>query len=107
MSIRRDIHLMKNAHIKHKKELQNHSQTHCSGRLKRFCLNLRRRPKEQVLHEQYPEANFVQTASWSNGHAFVSGSASLRFKSRAGQIGHSVANGSLHFFERSCAVWEQ
>ena len=46
-------------------------------------------------------------ASWSSGNALVSGAVSLRFKSRAGQIGLSVANGSpllQHFFERSCVV---
>ena len=32
-------------------------------------------------------------ASWSSGNAFVSGAGGLRFKSRAGQIEHSVANG--------------
>ena len=35
----------------------------------------------------------------------VFGTEGLRFKSRAGQIGHSVANGSpplLHFFKRCC-----
>ena len=32
---------------------------------------------------------------WSSSNAFVSGAESLRFKSRSGQIGHSVANG-LH-----------
>ena len=32
-------------------------------------------------------------ASWSSGNAFVSGAGSLRFKSWAGQVGHSVANG--------------
>ena len=31
--------------------------------------------------------------SWSSGNEFVSGAGSMRFKSRAGQIGHSVANG--------------
>ena len=30
---------------------------------------------------------------WSSSNAFVSGAGSLRFKSRSGQIGHSVANG--------------
>ena len=38
------------------------------------------------------------------GKAFVSGASGLRFKSGAGQIGHSVANGSpplRHLFERS------
>ena len=49
-------------------------------------------------------------ASWSSGNAFVSGAGGLRFKSRAGQIGHSVANGSpplRHFFERSCVARAQ
>ena len=32
-------------------------------------------------------------ASWSSGKAFVSGAEGMRFKSRAGQIGRSVANG--------------
>ena len=42
---------------------------------------------------------------WSNGDAFVSGARGPRFKSRAGEIRHSVANGSPslpQFFERSC-----
>ena len=49
-------------------------------------------------------------ASWSSGNAFVSGAGGLRFKSRAGQIGRSVANGSpslRHFFERSCVARAQ
>ena len=33
-------------------------------------------------------------ASWSSGNALVSGVGGLRFKSRTGQIGHSVTNGS-------------
>ena len=40
----------------------------------------------------------------SNGNAFVSGAGDLGFKSRAGRIGHSVANGLpplQHFFETS------
>ena len=51
-----------------------------------------------------------EPASWSSGNAFVSGAGDLRFKSRAGQIGHSVANGSpplRHFFERSCVARAQ
>ena len=38
--------------------------------------------------------NFHQISAhiWSSGNAFVSGAANLRFKSRASQIGHSVAN---------------
>ena len=54
--------------------------------------------------------NLFVPASWSSGNAFVSGTGSRRVKSRAGQIGHSVANGSpplRHFFERSCVAWAQ
>ena len=39
--------------------------------------------------------------SWSSGKAFIYGAGGLRFNTRAGQIGHSVANGSptlQHFF---------
>ena len=46
-------------------------------------------------------------ASWSSGNAFISGAVGPRFKRSAGQIGHSVANGSpllRHFFERSCVA---
>ena len=53
------------------------------------------------------ELNVITPASWSSGNAFVSGAGGLRFKSRAGQIKHSVANGSpvlQHFFERSCVA---
>ena len=54
-----------------------------------------------------------EPASWSSGNAFVSRAEGHRFKSRAGQIGQSVANGSLllrhfflqHFFERNCVAW--
>ena len=49
-------------------------------------------------------------ASWSSGNAFVSGAGGRRFKSQAGQIGHSVANGSSllrHFFEWICVAWVQ
>ena len=49
-------------------------------------------------------------ACWSSGNAFVAGAEGLRFKSRAEQIGHSVANRmpSLHhFFEKSCVTWVQ
>ena len=44
------------------------------------------------------------------GNAFVSGEGGLRFKSRAGQIGHSVANGSpllQRFFEWICVTRAQ
>ena len=33
-------------------------------------------------------------ASWTSGNALVSAAGGLRFKSRTGQIGHSVTNGS-------------
>ena len=49
----------------------------------------------------------LKPISWSSGNGFVSGAGGLRFKSRAGQIGHSVANDSpplLHFSERSCVT---
>ena len=49
-------------------------------------------------------------ASWSSGNAFVSRAGGLSFKSRAGQIGHSVANGSppmQRFFEWSCVTRAQ
>ena len=49
----------------------------------------------------------TRPASWSSGNAFVSGVWGLRFKSRAGQIGHSVANSSpplRHFLEWSCVA---
>ena len=42
--------------------------------------------------------------------ALVSGARGLRFKSRAGQIGHSVANSSpplQHFFKQSCVARAQ
>ena len=48
----------------------------------------------------------LENASWSSGNAFVSGAGGLRFQPRAGQIGHSIVNGSpllQHFFKRSCA----
>ena len=41
--------------------------------------------------------------SWSSGNVFFSGAGGLRIKSRAGQIGHIVANGSpplQHFFRK-------
>ena len=43
--------------------------------------------------------------SWSSGNKFVFGAGGLRFKSRACQIEHNVANGSpplRHFFKKSC-----
>ena len=47
-------------------------------------------------------------ASWSSGNPFVSGAGGLRFKSRAGQMGHSVVNASpplrYYFFQSSCVA---
>ena len=43
--------------------------------------------------------------SWLNGNAFISVAKGLSFKSRVGQIKHSVVNDLLllrHFVERSC-----
>ena len=45
---------------------------------------------------------------WYNAFVFRAGG--QRFKTRAGQIRRSIANGSpplQHFFKRSCAVWMQ
>ena len=55
---------------------------------------------------------FVMTNrfGFTSGNAFVSGARDLRFKSRAGQIGHSVAKGSpplRHFFESCCVAHAQ
>ena len=47
---------------------------------------------------------------WSSGNAFVSGAGGLGFKSWAGQIGHSVTNGSptlRHFFDKICVARAQ
>ena len=51
-----------------------------------------------------------EPASWSSGNVFVAGAVGRRFKSQAGQIGHSVANGSpplQNFFVKSCVALEQ
>ena len=50
------------------------------------------------------------TAQLSSGDAFVSEAGGLRFKSRDGQIGHSVANDSSplrHLFKTSCVAQAQ
>ena len=52
----------------------------------------------------------IKSTSWSSDNAFVSGAGGLRFDSRAGQIGLSVANGLpplRHFFESSCVARTQ
>ena len=46
--------------------------------------------------------NLDEDCSWSSGKAFVSGAEGLRFKSKADQIEHNVANGLpplQNFFE--------
>ena len=60
--------------------------------------------------KRFDVSNRAAPVSWSSGNAFVSGAGDLGFKPRAGQIGHSVANGSTplrHFFEMSCVVRAQ
>ena len=50
------------------------------------------------------DCNQSAPASWSGGNAFVLNAESLRFKSRAGQIAHSVTNGLTplrHFYKKS------
>ena len=70
---------------------------------------LRRKPtKFKKLEKLYKLKRSI--ASWSSGSAFVSGTGSRMFKSRAGQIGYSVANISSplrHFFVKSCFVRAQ
>ena len=64
----------------------------------------------KILHFVESLMIILKPASWSSGNAFVSGAGGQRFESRAGQIRHSVANGSpplQHFFERSCVAWAQ
>ena len=63
--------------------------------------------KKRFFLEIVKKNNNKKTTSWSSGNAFVSGAGSLRFKSRADQIGQSVATGSpslQYFFERSCVA---
>ena len=65
------------------------------------------RPTSEILTKFHMFFTTSAPASWSSGNAFVSGARGLRFKSRAGQTGHSVANVSpplQHFFERSCVA---
>ena len=61
------------------------------------------RPGLHWLQNCEPTGAFILLqASWPSGNAFVSGAEGLRFKSRVGQIGHSVANDLpplRHFFK--------
>ena len=64
--------------------------------------------KKEQYFSDFGDEN--KPASLSSGNTFVSGAGGLRFKSRAGQIGHSVANGSpplRHIFESSCVARAQ
>ena len=56
-----------------------------------------------------PSIGLKNFSVWSSNNAFVSGAGGLRIKSRAGQIGHSVANGSppLQHFKKSCVARAQ
>ena len=57
----------------------------------------------------FPDAG-SSSRKFSSGNAFISGAGGLGFKSRTGQIGHSVASGSpplWHFFERSSVARAQ
>ena len=72
--------------------------------------NVRLQLQLQLQQIRVINYNFVYSASGSSGNAFVSGAGGRRFKSRARQIGNSVANGSpslQHFFERSCVARAQ
>ena len=60
--------------------------------------------KSIMLQKRNLFATYFAPASWSRGNTFVFGAGGLTFKSRSGQIGHSVANSSpplRHFFKRS------
>ena len=67
---------------------------------------------EQSSKHKAKRSNHILTRleSCSRGNAFVFRAGGLRFKSRAGQIWHRVANDSpsqRHFFERSCVTRDQ
>ena len=91
------------------------------------CFRWTKRPNETILrlgHERgnyapklcCPKSLLIPTALFqskvckeksSGNAAFASRVEGLKFKSRAGQIGHSIDNGSpslRHFFERSCVA---
>ena len=78
-------------------------RTVLASRCPLFMLNVKQRSCEcQLIFVVW-----LTSVSWSSGNAFVSGAGGLGFKSRAGQIGHSVANSSpllQHFFERRSCV---
>ena len=50
---------------------------------------------------------FLHCQSWSSGNALVSGVGGLKFKSRAGQIGHScqqLATAAIFFRKKLCCL---
>ena len=49
----------------------------------------------------------INSMSWSSGNMFVSGAKGLRFKPRAGQIRHSVANDSPPLRKKLCCLREE
>ena len=49
---------------------------------------------EKFFNKHFLFSSYFTTGQLVSGNAFVSGAVGLRFKSRVGQIGHSVANGS-------------
>ena len=59
-------------------------------------MSFSKRPREIIFAcANFEKKNYAEKpASWSSGNAFVSEEGGLRFKSRDGQIRHSVANGS-------------
>ena len=61
-----------------------------------------------VMHSKSLRLQKPSTISWLSNNKFVSGAGDLKLKSPAGQIGHSIANGSpplRHFFKMSCVAW--
>ena len=63
-----------------------------------------------IFAAHYKGLTLESPASCSSGNSFVSGAEGLGFKFWAGQIEHSVTNGSpplRHYFKRSCVVREQ
>ena len=85
--------------------------TFVNPRLKLVYVGAHEHESKCDYKRQYYEIECIaEPASWSSGNAFVSESGGLKFKSRAGQIGLSVANGSpplQHFFEWTCVAHAQ
>ena len=77
-------------------------------RRKLLTKNYKNKPKKSlvtVLTHQQQYIILQSSVSWLSRSAFVFGAGSLRCKSRASQIEHSVANGSAplqHFLKKTC-----